>query len=477
MPLQGREIAKGRDAMRKEIIVYLDDYKYSGDGNYDTMYLDFRTADDFRHYWQALWPKTPTPDAPQSPVSLAPTKSQRKAEPAAMPAGSYLQIDGYRSPRRLIRGAYYALNVAMLKQLAPKPVPESLTFAHSFDFGNYSGQNDDAFHLLQKHELLNPEELESSHHNAIQQLDDVFALEYLQFRVHDVSQANWNEILCDQHVLFVYDMGAPLHAKTGEVQRYIDSYASSYTQDKPVLILSHWDIDHSHCLLKMSEDEIRNSFSRFICPDRMKTCTSQRIFNKMVSALGKANVHCLSLPKRTEGSSYPQEHLKFCNQGLRLYIGERCINTNYSGIILYVVGTRGNVILSGDSLLVQASDVLADATAALNEKREHHLVVPHHGGDFKGKKIYRTYNIPEPLTPIHAIISVDESNNTYGHPSGDMIDYLTSIAGWTILRTDQGNGTQPFDLSWNIIEEKFREHNQRLNEYFGNELLRELQNK
>ena len=29
----------------------------------------------------------------------------------------------------------------------------------------------------------------------------------------------------------------------------------------------------------------------------------------------------------------------------------------------------------------------------------------------------------------------------------------------------------------NIIEEKFREHNQRLNEYFGNELLRELQNK
>ena len=140
---------------------------------------------------------------------------------------------------------------------------------------------------------------------------------------------------------------------------------------------------------------------------------------------------------------------------MRLYIGERCLNTNYSGIILYVVGTRGNVILSGDSLLVQASDVLADAHAVLNEKREHHLVVPHHGGDFKGKKIYKTYSIPETLTPLHAIISVDEANNTYGHPSADMIDHLTSIAGWTVLRTDQGNAMQPFDLSWYLIEDQF----------------------
>lgn len=201
----------------------------------------------------------------------------------------------------------------------------------------------------------------------------------------------------------------------------------------------------------------------------------------MVSALGKANIHCLSLPKRTEGSPYPQEHLKFCNQGIRLYIGERCLNTNYSGIILYVVGTRGNVILSGDSLLVQASDVLADATAALNEKREHHLVVPHHGGDFKGKK-YIGHTIFQNLSRLFMPLSqlmrlITPTVIPHGHPSGDMIDYLTSIAGWTILRTDQGNATQPLDLSWNIIEDLFREHSQRLNEYLGNELLRELQNK
>ena len=33
--------------MANEVIVYLDDYKYSGDGNFDTMYLDFRTSGDY----------------------------------------------------------------------------------------------------------------------------------------------------------------------------------------------------------------------------------------------------------------------------------------------------------------------------------------------------------------------------------------------------------------------------------------------
>ena len=62
--------------MAQEIIVYLDDYKYSGDGNYDTMYLDFRTKKDFAAYVRELGMKEPT-------------------------RGSYLQIEGYRSPKRL----------------------------------------------------------------------------------------------------------------------------------------------------------------------------------------------------------------------------------------------------------------------------------------------------------------------------------------------------------------------------------------
>ena len=34
----------------KDIIVYLDDYKYNEKGNYDIIYLDFRTIDDYYFY-------------------------------------------------------------------------------------------------------------------------------------------------------------------------------------------------------------------------------------------------------------------------------------------------------------------------------------------------------------------------------------------------------------------------------------------
>jgi beta-lactamase superfamily II metal-dependent hydrolase len=55
---------------------------------------------------------------------------------------------------------------------------------------------------------------------------------------------------------------------------------------------------------------------------------------------------------------------------------------NYSGIILYVQGSSGNVVLSGDSLPVQTKQVLMSRMLYEgNPQCVHHLVVPHHGGD------------------------------------------------------------------------------------------------
>lgn len=427
--------------MAQEIIVYLDDYKYSGDGNYDTMYLDFRTKKDFAAYVRELGMKEPT-------------------------RGSYLQIEGYRSPKRLTRGAYYALNVDMLKQLKPEPIQESLIFAHSYIFNNYAGKNDDTFHLLQAHELLDPDDLATPHHNRIENLEDVAGREYLKFCVNDVSQANWNEVLDDSAVLYVFDIGAPIHAKATDVQSYIDNYAHSYSNDKPVLILSHWDIDHYHCLLQMSEAAIKANFSKFICPDKIKSNTSQQVFDKMEKALGSANVHSVLLHNRTADTAYPLMHQEYGNQGIRLYAGERSRNVNYSGLVLYVEGTKGNVILTGDCLPVQASDVLAYSTANLSYEKEHYLVVPHHGGDFKSKKIYKTYIIPTKLKPKEAIISVDETNNTYGHPTKEMINFLKSVANWNITRTDKGNVNNPYKLSFDLLEDRRREHERELTEKF-----------
>lgn len=422
--------------MSKEIIVYLDDYKYAGDGNYSTMYLDFRTADDYNRYMAELGQKEPT-------------------------VGTYLQIDDYQSPKRLMRGAYYALNMDMIKKLIPEPVQDSFVFAHAYSFQKYEGRNDTSYHLLQTHEPLDSNELYAKSHHRVNHLSDVSWRDYLKFRVNDVSQANWNEVVDGKQVLYVFDIGAPIHAKKTQIQNYLNNYACRYAKDKPVLILSHWDVDHYHCLLQLNEVEIKNNFSKFICPDKMKTCTSQRVYMKMEKALGRNEVHCLSLPGRSSDYPYPMMHQLYMCNGVGLFVGERSLNPNYCGIILYVEGNKGNVIFSGDSLPVQASDVLAISTNGQEFEKEHYLVVPHHGGDFKGKKVYKTYHIPQFLRPIEAIISVDEGNNTYGHPTREMIEHLSSIANWTIYRTDK-NGTIIHDLSEDLLKDISDEHERQL---------------
>lgn len=55
-------------------------------------------------------------------------------------------------------------------------------------------------------------------------------------------------------------------------------------------MISHWDIDHYHCLECASIQEIRACFSKVVCMDMMKSLTSQRIYEKILYALGSNNV-------------------------------------------------------------------------------------------------------------------------------------------------------------------------------------------
>lgn len=397
--------------MSKEIIVYLDEYKYSGDGNYDIMYLDFRTASDYEKYLRALGIKERT-------------------------RGSFLEIKGYRSPKRLMQGCYYALNVDMLKQLTPEPHPESLILSQTYSLANYQVRNDGNAVLLQSHEPLDPMDLRVSYNN---QISDINELQYnfdLSFRVNNVSQANWNELLQEEHVKVVYDVGAPIYASAEEVRSYIDTYASLYSETHPCLILSHWDKDHYHCLLGMTDAEI-NNFSKFICVDKMQTNMSIELFKRIESILGKNRLYCIVPPaKRPERSNHKMINI-FENGTLGLYVGVNSRNINYSGIVLFAQGEKGNVVFSGDCKPVQANHVLLQQLANKGYPVcEHFLVVPHHGGDFKAKS-HKIYHIPSSTMPISAIISVDESNNSYGHPQKEIVNWLQSIAPWVVKRTDK----------------------------------------
>ena len=394
----------------KEIIVYLDDYKYGGNGKYDKLYLDFRTMRDYNYFIEGL--------------QLEGT------------SGTYIEIDGYHSPKRLVRGAYYSLNTAMLRKLSPNGYEESHVLAWSYDFSGYDGPNDKSFHLLQTHEPLDPDELIARVHNRLMTFDELMSPNDLEFRVNDVSHANWNEVRQDEKVRIVYDIGAPITASKNKVRQYITQYAAQYTTDHPCLVLSHWDKDHYLCLLGMSDDEIK-SFSKVVCVDKMKSVTSQRLFQKLLDVLGESNVYCYDPRSRTIGSSYPLMHAEFSNDVIRVYTGESSRNTNYTGVVISVNGDRGNVIFTGDCLPAQANEVLQDLYHKQALSKDHYLVVPHHGGDFKSKPVYKTYQIPHGINAKEAIISVDEMNNTYGHPDQDMLNWLGKVATWAIVRTDK----------------------------------------
>ena len=390
-----------------EVIVYLDDYKYSGDGNYDTMYLDFRTSADYELFMQEAG--------------------------GERPKGSYIQIDNYHSPRRLRRGCYYALNVNMLKQVQTTYNFDSHLIGRLYDFSRYEGANDEHTHLLMTHQSLDASQLSSSHHSSVVSMDRLDTTNDLEFKVNDVSQGNWNEIRQNGIVRLVYDVGAPITASNTELQRYINQYAKQYAADHPYLVLSHWDMDHYHCLMQMTDAEIRN-FSKFICVDKMKSLTSKSLYNRMEQVLGRKNIFCYSPRRRTPGTAFPQMHELFQNDALSIYLGENSGNTNYSGIVLFVRGDSNHVLLTGDSLPCQANQVLHHLESLQRLNPGHFFVVPHHGGDFK--KNYKIYNLVPGLQVLEAIISVDQGNNTYGHPTTSMLNWLASMANWAVERTD-----------------------------------------
>ena len=136
--------------------------------------------------------------------------------------------------------------------------------------------------LLQNHEALDRNDLMHNHENGRLQIPNFFKGD-LFLLVRDVGQANWNELLDGNNITrIVYDIGAELRANQTIVRSLFYSRLYTLKRDKPILVISHWDIDHYHCLECASIQEIRTCFSKVVCMDMMKSLTSQRIYKKIL---------------------------------------------------------------------------------------------------------------------------------------------------------------------------------------------------
>ncbi|GHT24030.1 hypothetical protein AGMMS4957_16410 [Bacteroidia bacterium] len=204
------------------------------------------------------------------------------------------------------------------------------------------------------------------------------------------------------------DAGAPMNAPRNEVIRIIGNRNILYNESKPILVLSHWDKDHYHSLIGMTDVELQNNFSAFVCRDHIPNLTSRSLFNRLKAAVGTLNTFAIKADIRyARGGPTFFNSITPANNQIILYNAQHHKNRNISGLILTVKSANKSVVLSGDAHYEQIS---RDILPQLNYSHKHNLVVPHHGG----KAGTYIYNIPPLMTVEDAIISV--GINHYGHP-------------------------------------------------------------
>lgn len=242
--------------------------------------------------------------------------------------------------------------------------------------------------------------------------------------VRNVGQGNWNEISFDNKVEIVYDAGGPMDASKQDIGAIIANRNILYPISKPILILSHWDKDHYHSLLGMTDTELQNSFTAFICRDHVPNLTSRILFARLCKAVGFLNTYSISAgKKKSRGGPTLFSPLTMTTNQVVLYNSQHHKNRNISGLALTIKSKKGSMILPGDAHYDQIS---RDILPHLNYSHRHNLVVPHHGGKAGSCR----YIIPKLAFTGQALISV--GINRYGHPLAKNISSLK--AGGFILQ-------------------------------------------
>lgn len=389
-------------AENEEIVVYLIDYKSLGNGYYSYAYLDFRTEKDLIRFVQ---------------VSQLPLNTK-----------SVLFIENFYAGKRLRRESYYALNYRQLidrQHFEVAPMDDSTVVAYDFQ---RTQERKEQSPLLDSHSQLNGEEIIFS--NSAEKLPQLGKSPNLKLRANNVGQGNCNEILQGGDVKIVYDLGASIHAKKTELRNLINNRIKAFQKSRPLLIISHWDMDHYKQLKGMTDGELAY-FSHIICSAKQPSVNIQRLYQKLVSIIGVQNVESVTPPSKPK-KGHPHMTMHKSMGILTIFKGENSGSKNYSGIAALVQGNKGWAVLSGDSSYYQVSQILQ----AMNSPAQSilRLIVPHHGGEFT--RNLSTLTLPPSLLAESAIISVDEQNNTYGHPKRSVIGKLQSQF-MEVLRTDK----------------------------------------
>lgn len=381
----------------KSCLVYIEDFKYSGDGYYDSIFMDFESKNDYRIFTEALH------------LNYIQDRS-------------FVEFVNYYSSRRLVRHAYYRLNLNLLEKFKPEieALPDSALFAYRIQSVRLAQINQQRLFLPR-----NPNEDKRKSQGQIvrAQVMPELPSQSLKLQVNNVSQGNWNEIHSDGKVSIVYDMGSHINASTDELITLKIKHFPKYSGSHPTLFLSHWDADHINILRVLSSIEMKE-FSAVYCVTNKPSLTSQNIYNALLKALpGKV----FTIPYARYATRQVRTALWKRKGQVSAYVGQKYWNNNLSGIQLYIEGANCAALLTGDCNYKQIDNILSTE----NHNGPLLMVTPHHGCKPTTKPHLNTY-----YNNSEAIISVDENRNSYGHPTKEVLKYL-SLYFHPVTRTDK----------------------------------------
>ena len=382
--------------MNGSINVYLLDYKAEGDNKYSDVYIDFRTLKDLRMFNHLMG--------------------------LELMEQTVIHFANLSANKRLRRRAYYQLNLHLLQDnnVEGHLVADNLVVGYSFNFSHTSWRENE--HLLDKHQPLDSEEVTFVNHAT----SDIFAglanmTNDLKLRVNDVGQGNCNEIIDGNSVKIVYDIGATMNIKQEDVSDLKNKRIGAYKTSRPLLIISHWDVDHFIQLKVMTDQELM-CFSGLLCSSKQPSLLSQKTYERLEKSIGKDNVNSVSMFPVQNHNDRMYLYMKV--KDLNLYYGKKATGRNYSGFTMLVQGNLRSAFLTGDCNYSQVTDVLSQEANGMVLGKNLVLMAPHHGGTFSAK--FNVLSIPHAFKAEEAVISVSAANNSYGHPAKTTVKMLQS---------------------------------------------------
>lgn len=337
-------------------------------------------------------------------------------------APSFVLVKGY-SGKRLREGSYYQFNVGLLKSLNFDLVTtyeDSPILGFVINMNRVVKYEDDESLFL---DLFRPSWMDLAGFNPSQIKDLPELLNGdntgIEIVIKRVGQGNWNEVYNNGKPIFVFDFGCTFSLSTERMMELFIGKEKEYNDSKPVLVISHWDLDH-YCLLKILKNY--NCFSFVYARTPPPNLTSRIIYSQLERELKDRFVR-VACEESSKCRPKLLKEMATVYGFIKIFNGEKSSSRNISGMCCLIETNTGTAIFSAD----HHYDQIDRYVLGRHEKSKEVYVVPHHGGS-AGRIIVSNYGICEK----YAIISVGK--NSYGHPKGEIIQEFKEM-GYSVYIT------------------------------------------